>query len=167
MDEFSLQFREFTKTSELMHFFISKKTGQVNLVTLFASLLRGEIWPFRNTPYIKHGISPHCTTLNQSFKKCSFTLTVASFNYRLTHSTSELLGFTCTSSLFYITVNEKFQYRTRPPSAVLKISSSLLVNVWRKIPIIHEQWIHCKQKSYNHGVMTVVYWIYTTAITPR
>ena len=37
--------------------------------------------------------------------------------YRLTHSASELSGFTCTSSL---TMNEKFQYRTRPPSAVLK-----------------------------------------------
>ena len=34
-------------------------------------------------------------------------------NYRLTHSASELSGFTCTSSL---TMNEKFQYRTRPPS---------------------------------------------------
>ena len=45
--------------------------------------------------------------------------------YRLTHSASELSGFTCTSSL---TMNEKFQYPTRPPSAVLKISSSLLVN---------------------------------------
>ena len=30
---------------------------------------------------------------------------------------SELSGFTCTSSL---TMNEKFQYRTRPPSLVLK-----------------------------------------------
>ena len=39
------------------------------------------------------------------------------FIYRLTHSASELSGFTCTSSL---TMNEKFQYRTRPPSAVLK-----------------------------------------------
>ena len=38
-------------------------------------------------------------------------------NYRLTHSASELSGFTCTSSL---TMNEKFQYHTRPPSAVLK-----------------------------------------------
>ena len=38
------------------------------------------------------------------------------YNYRLTHSASELSGFTCTSSL---TRNEKFQYRTRPPSAVL------------------------------------------------
>ena len=35
----------------------------------------------------------------------------------LTHSASELSGFTCTSSL---TMNEKFQYRTGPPSAVLK-----------------------------------------------
>ena len=33
-------------------------------------------------------------------------------NYRLTHSASELSGFTCTSSP---TINEKFQYRTRPP----------------------------------------------------
>ena len=37
--------------------------------------------------------------------------------YRLTHSASELSGFTCTSSL---TMTDKFQYRTRPPSAVLK-----------------------------------------------
>ena len=29
----------------------------------------------------------------------------------------DLSGFTCTSSL---TMNERFQYRTRPPSAVLK-----------------------------------------------
>ena len=41
-------------------------------------------------------------------------------NYRLTHSASELYGFTCTSSL---TMNEKFQY--------FKISSSLLVNEYR------------------------------------
>ena len=38
--------------------------------------------------------------------------------YRLTHSATELSGFTCTSSL---TMNEKFQYRKRPLSAVLKI----------------------------------------------
>ena len=37
--------------------------------------------------------------------------------YRLMHSASELSGFTCTSSL---TMNEKFQYRTRRPCAVLK-----------------------------------------------
>ena len=46
-------------------------------------------------------------------------------NYRLTHSASELSGFTCTSSL---TMNEKFQYYMRRLSAVLKISRSLLVN---------------------------------------
>ena len=40
----------------------------------------------------------------------------------------ELSGFTCTSSL---TMNEKFQYRTRRPRAVSKISSSLLVNSCR------------------------------------
>ena len=50
------------------------------------------------------------------------------YRYRLTHSASELSGFTYTSSL---TMNEKFQYRTRPLSAVLKISSSLLVNECR------------------------------------
>ena len=49
-------------------------------------------------------------------------------NYRLTHSASELSGFTCTRSL---TMNEKIQYRTRRPRAVLKISSSLLVNECR------------------------------------
>ena len=32
------------------------------------------------------------------------------FVYRLTHSASDLSGFTCTSSL---TMNEKIQYRTR------------------------------------------------------
>ena len=37
--------------------------------------------------------------------------------YRVAHSASELSGFTCMSSL---TMNEKFQYRTRPPSALLK-----------------------------------------------
>ena len=40
----------------------------------------------------------------------------------------ELSGFTCTSSL---TMNKKFQYRTRPPRAVLQISRSLLVNSCR------------------------------------
>ena len=40
-------------------------------------------------------------------------------HYRLTHAASELSGFTCTNSL---TMNE------RRPHAVLKISSSLLVN---------------------------------------
>ena len=47
------------------------------------------------------------------------------FISRLTHSTSESSGFTCTSSL---TMNDKFQYRTRPPRTVLKIWSSLLVS---------------------------------------
>ena len=42
-------------------------------------------------------------------------------NHRLTHSASELLGFTCKSSL---TMNEKFQYRTRPPSVIIMIMTS-------------------------------------------
>ena len=42
--------------------------------------------------------------------------------YRLTHSVSELAGFTCTNSL---TKNEKFQYREALPCAVSKISSSV------------------------------------------
>ena len=46
---------------------------------------------------------------------------IVSFNYRLTHSASELSGFTCTSSL---TMNSKFSIR---PRAVLKISSSLFL----------------------------------------
>ena len=45
-----------------------------------------------------------------------------------TYLARELLGFTCMSSL---TMNEKFQYHTRPPSAVLKLSSSLLVSLCR------------------------------------
>ena len=43
-------------------------------------------------------------------------------NCRLTHSASELSGFTCTSSL---TINEAL------PNAVFKISSSLFVNEYR------------------------------------
>ena len=44
--------------------------------------------------------------------------TLPLFIYRLMHLVSELSGITCTSSL---TMNEKFQYRTRLPSVVLKI----------------------------------------------
>ena len=51
---------------------------------------------------------------------------VTMFICRLTPSASELSGFTCTSLL---TMSEKFC--TRPPSVVLKISSSLLVNECR------------------------------------
>ena len=88
------------------------------------------------------------------------------FNYRLTHSASELSGFTCTSSL---TMNEKFQYHTRPPRAVLKnfefIVSALTFLLFKLNTLqakIVKFWV-----SQSHGVMTVVYRIYTTAITPR
>ena len=101
-------------------------------------------------------------------------------NYRLTHSASELSGFTCTSSL---TMNEKFQYRTRPPSAVLKIfefivSERVQVNpdnsrAMSALTFLLFKLNTLKAKivkflvSQSHGVMTVVYRIYTTAITPR
>ena len=101
-------------------------------------------------------------------------------NYRLTYSASELSGFTCTSSL---TMNEKFQYRTRPSSALLKnfefiVSERVQVNpdnsramsaltfLWFKLNTLQAKivkfWV-----SKSHGVMTVVYRIYTMAITPR
>ena len=69
------------------------------------------------------------SALWRTLKACRTTFVeTAVYIYRLTHSANELSGFTCTSSL---TMNEKIQYRTRPPSAVLKISSSLLVNSCR------------------------------------
>ena len=66
----------------------------------------------------------HCFAISSSFV-CVFSryLKVNALIAR------ELSRFTCTSSL---TMNEA-------PRAVLKISSSLLVNECREIPIIHEQ----------------------------
>ena len=77
------------------------------------------------------------------------------YNYRLTHSASELSGFTCTSS---VTMNEKFQYRTRPPSAVLKnfefiVNELVQVNPDNSLAecvnffIIHD----CNQAKYQVG----------------
>ena len=85
-----------------------------------------------------------------------------------------------TSSL---TMNEKFQYRTRPPSAVFKKNFEFIVcervqvnpNISRAMSVltfllfklntlqteIVKLWV-----SRSHGVMAVVYWIYTTGITP-
>ena len=51
--------------------------------------------------------------------------------------------FTCTSSLI---MNEKFQYPARPPSAVLKISSSLLVN---ELFIIRIEYIAKKSSNFE------------------
>ena len=80
-------------------------------------------------------------------------------------------------------MNEKFQYRTRPPSAVLKNfefivsereqvnpdnsrAMSALTFLLFKLNILQAKivkfWV-----SQSHSVMTVVYRIYTTAITPR
>ena len=106
-------------------------------------------------------------------------------NYRLTHSASELSGFTCSSSL---TMNKKFQYRTRRPSVVLKnfefiVSERVQVNpdnsramsaltfLLFKLNTLQAKivkfWV-----SQSHGVMTVVYRIlhlgyYTTIMTSR
>ena len=62
-----------------------------------------------------HGKLPQPWTVNCSsfYEALGWIYPVATFifiNYRLTHSASEPWGFTCTSSL---TMNEKFQYRTR------------------------------------------------------
>ena len=46
-------------------------------------------------------------------------------NYRLTHSASELSGFTCTSSL---TMNEKFQYYTILKNFEFIVSELVQVN---------------------------------------
>ena len=80
-------------------------------------------------------------------------------------------------------MNKKIQYRMRPPSAVLKIfefivseqvqvnpdnsrAMSALTFLLFKLNTLQTKivklWV-----SRSHGVMTVVYWIYTTAITPR
>ena len=80
-------------------------------------------------------------------------------------------------------MNEKFQYGTRPPSAVLKnfefiVSERVQVNPdnsWAMSALtfllfklntlqakIVKFWV-----SQSHGVMTVVYRIYPMAITPR
>ena len=64
----------------------------------------------------------------------------------------ELSGFTCTRSL---TMNEKFQYRTRPPSAVLKnfefiVSERVQVNPDNSRAMSALTFlIHRKQKSSN------------------
>ena len=80
-------------------------------------------------------------------------------------------------------MNEKFQYRTRPPSAVLKnfefiVSARVQVNLDNSRAMSALTFLlfnfHTLQAkivkfwvSQSHGVMTVVYRIYTTAITPR
>ena len=52
------------------------------------------------------GNIPHSFTVQIKKIICTL-LTIYKINYRLTHSASELSGFTCTSSL---TVNEKIQF---------------------------------------------------------
>ena len=80
-------------------------------------------------------------------------------------------------------MNEKFQYRTRPSSAVLKnfefiVSERVQVNPDNSRAMSALTFLLIKLNtlqakivkfwvSQSHGVMTVVYRIYTTAITPR
>ena len=52
-------------------------------------------------------VAPHLLASQSAYAKSTIHLCGI---YRLTHSVSALSGFTCTSSL---TMNEKFQYRTR------------------------------------------------------
>ena len=98
------------------------------------------------------------------------------------HSASELLGFTCTSSLT-VNENKKSQYRTKAAECGIEnfefiVSEQVQLvnpnNSWAMSALtfllfklntlqtkIVNRWV-----SWSHGVMTVVYWIYTTAITP-
>ena len=90
--------------------------------------------------------------------------------YRLTHSASELLGFTCMSSL---TMNEKpravsknFEFIFSEQVQVNPDNSqdmSALTFLLFKLNTLHKEnvklWI-----SRSHGVMTVVCWIYTNDI---
>ena len=118
-------------------------------------------WLFSSIKFF-FGLEFHCKRVN---------------NYRLTHSASELSGFTYTSSL---TMSEKFQYRTRPGiedfefivservqvnpdnSRAMSALTFLLFKLNTLQTKIVKLWV-----SRSHGVMTVVYGIYTTAITPR
>ena len=80
-------------------------------------------------------------------------------------------------------MNEKFQYRTRRPRAVLKnfefiVSERVHVNpdnsramsaltfLLLKLNTLQAKIVKFRVRQ-SHGVMTVVYRIYTTAITPR
>ena len=80
--------------------------------------------------------------------------------YRLTHSSSELSGFTCTSSL---TMNEKFQYRTRPPSAVniSIIQIEYTANRNRQTLTQPKPW------GNDSGVLNLHHGSYTTTMTSR
>ena len=105
-------------------------------------------------------------------EKCSFTARLKSLPrymlvkqpfrvvYLLTHSASELSGFTCTSSL---TMNEKFQYPTRLENFVSERvqvnphnsrAMTTLTFLLFKLNTLHKEivklWV-----SRSHGVMTV------------
>ena len=119
--------------------------------------------------------------------------------FRLTHSASELSGFTCTSSLttalgardfflgplasrvtnnereisiqhsatscgirnFEFIVSERVQVNPDNSRAMSALTFLLFKLNTLQTKIV-KVWV-----SRSHGVMTVVYWIYTTAITPQ
>ena len=98
---------------------------------------------------------------------------IGACNYRLTHSATELSGFTCTSSL---TMNEKFeikiwnflfivdeQVQVNPD---ISRAMSALTFLLFKLNTLQTKIVKLSVCR-SHGVMTVVYWIYTTAIAPR
>ena len=104
----------------------------------------------------------------------------AGFNYRLTYFARELSEFTCTHSL---TMDEKFSIPHEAASCGIE-NFSFIVSEWVQVnpdnsraisaltfllfelnilrTKIVKLWV-----SRSHGVMIVVCWIYTTAITPR
>ena len=106
------------------------------------------------------------------------------FNYRLTHSASELSWFTCMhefinnereisildevvecgiENLVEFIVSERVQINPDNSLAMRAVTFLLFkLNTRLQTKIVRKLWV-----SRNHGVMTVVCWIYTTAITPR
>ena len=92
------------------------------------------------------------------------------------YSASELSGFTCTSSR---TVNQKFQYRTRRPSAVLKnfkfiVSERVQVNPDNSRAMMSALTVllfklHTLQKPRcnDSGVLNLHHGYYTTIMTSR
>ena len=110
----------------LLSFFLQRKRNLTSRFSILHTYRKGGIssqakeWPKRSFVEI--------LTIGNSKTRVSHTKWVMVYLLVNALVARELSGFICTSSLI---INEKFQYRTRPPSAVLKILSSLLVNECR------------------------------------
>ena len=98
---------------------------------------------------------------------------ICACNFRLTHSATELSGFTCMSSL---TMSEKFEIeiwnilfivgeRVQVNPDISRAMSALTF-LLLKLNTLQTKIVKLSVCQ-SHGVMRVVYWIYTTAITPR